>query len=126
MTPEQYAIVGAALFLGAFACGVRASRRLLIRYREAVKRIDRRNRPVLLVIVVASVEITVVAGWIGGLSVLRLLLQTSFPWTPPITLLFAASIVLLPVAFDLAIDYVSSDPQGEDAAEEERRYPRRP
>jgi hypothetical protein len=107
LTPQQFSIIGSAIFIGAFVLGLRASIRLTLRYRGARMHIDERNRPVLLAIVLAAWIITVAAAWIGLLSVLRLLLETTFPWTPPVTLAIAAVVTLIPVAFDLAISRVS-------------------
>ena len=107
MTGQDYSAIGSAIFIGAFLLGLRASIRLTLRYRGARMHIDERNRPVLLVIVVAAWIITGAALWIGNLSVLRLLLETTFPWTPPVTLTIAAIVVLIPVAFDYAISKVA-------------------
>lgn len=107
MTSEQYSALASFIFLGAFALGVRASYRLTRRYVDARSGIDERNRPILLVIVYASWIITAASAWIGGLSVIRLLLETAISWTPPITLFIAFVVVLIPVALDLAITRVA-------------------
>lgn len=108
MTAEAVQVwLFAGAFLVAFFVGLRSSWRLLTRYRRARHAIDPRNRLVLKVVVVASWMITIAAGWFGSLSVIRLMTDFTFPWTPPVTLALSTMIVFIPLLFDLAISRVA-------------------
>lgn len=109
MDPELIqAWVSTGMFIVAFALGIRSSYRLRRRYMKARRGIDPRNRLILFTIVVACWIIAATSGWIGTLSAIRLIFKVSIPWTPPITILFAAGVVLIPVMFDWAITRVAN------------------
>ena len=106
---EPITYISVVAFLVFAILGFHSSVRLTKLYRSAKDQIEERNRPVLYIIVVASWLITGAAFWIGGLSVIRLLTQSSFPWTPPITLLIAITIVAIPVFFERALARVARE-----------------
>lgn len=113
MTPETVqAILSTALFVAAGLVGVRSSRRLHKRYKRSRDLIDPRFRPLFLMVVIACYLITLAALWIGSLSAVRLIFDTVFTWSPPITLTIATVVIFIPAMFEYTIEVIapSNDP----------------
>lgn len=98
-------IVGVTLaFVGAFLLGVRATWRLWKRWRHDPERL------LLFALFAAALVITVTAGWVGFLSVRRLLGFEPISWSPVVTTVLAIVLVFLPEFLERVVDRIERGP----------------
>lgn len=100
-----------AILLGlAAVLGIRGSWRLFRRYRAASRGEDQltpSERLLLGSIVGVAWFLTVVAIYLGVLSIRRLLGYEPLTFTAPITAIVAMLILLIPAALDLVVDWIA-------------------
>jgi hypothetical protein len=99
--------VFAGIFILAFLIGARSTLRLWGTYQRVAPNLVYRDRLILQAFVVASVTITLAAGYFGAFSVRRILDYPPIDWQPPVSALVAAAVLLLPRYFDRTVDRIA-------------------
>lgn len=91
----------------AFVLGVRASVRMTLRYWAVADELDWRERLVLLLLMNIAWVITIMAGYVGFLSVRTLLGYEPINELRPVTVVLSTLVLLLPAVIDFVVARVA-------------------
>lgn len=94
LNPE--ALVPTAIFLAFFLWGLHSSWWLYTTYRAVAPRIQPNRRAIALAFVVVSAGVTVICGWIGFLSIRRLLGFDALEWSQYVSYLLVLPVLGIP------------------------------
>lgn len=95
------------LFVILALLGIRATRRL---WRRWAFNVESRKSLILLTLAAISTLITTAAGFYGIIALRRLLGFEPLPWTPAVSLVLAAAVLLIPALLDLVTTKIEKRP----------------
>lgn len=101
----------AGLFIIAAAAGVRSSVHLTRRYRAVRGQLDARDGLLLLAFVLVAWTLTAASLWWGFVSIRRIVGFEALDWTPFVSVVIAAVVLLIPAYLDAIVSRVAKVPE---------------